>query len=115
MYDSNSTTENIAGSIDVAGFFLPYEAVVHYYVMFWIIDIIGITGNCMIITAVAFSQKLQTPTNVFVTSLAVTDLFTCLVSALGYIAIPSLPLTKLSIICQVGLWLMHLLELVCTH
>lgn len=41
-----------------------------------LISIAGIVGNCMIIAAVAFSRKLQTPTNVFVISLSVVDLLT---------------------------------------
>ena len=96
---NNSTTEHITDSIDVS--FLPYWAGVLYIVMFWIIDVVGIIGNCMIIIAVAFSRKLQTSTNVFVTSLAVTDLLTCLVVGLGHVAVPLLPLTdRLNKICQ---------------
>ena len=99
---SNSTTENITDSTDTFMSFLPYWAVVLRYVMFWLIIIIGIIGNCMIIIAIAFSQKLQTSTNVFVTSLAVTDLLTCLVLALGFVAVVSLSptSTRLNNICQ---------------
>ena len=98
---NNSTTENITHSIDVTTSFLPYWAVVLYYVMFCLIDITGIIGNCMIIIAVAFSQKLQTSTNVFVTSLAATDLLTCLVQAVRCIALASLsPTPRLNRICQ---------------
>ena len=100
---SNSTAENITDSIDRSfKSSIPYWAVVLRHVIFWIIDIIGITGNCMIIIAVALSQKLQTSTNVFVTSLALTDLLTCLTLAIGYISLASLPLTspQLNKICQ---------------
>ena len=41
-----------------------------------LIAVMGIVGNSMIITAVAFSRKLQTSTNAFVTSLSVADLLT---------------------------------------
>ena len=51
--------------------------------MLGLIAIVGIIGNCMIIVAVAFSKKLQTSTNVFVTSLAVTDLLTCWAAIIG--------------------------------
>ena len=100
---SSSTAENITGFIDTSfKSSVPSWAVVIRHVIFWIIDIIGITGNCMIIIAVALSQKLQTSTNVFVTSLAVTDLLTCLTLAIGYISLASLPLTspRLNKICQ---------------
>ncbi|XP_071490273.1 octopamine receptor beta-2R-like [Diadema antillarum] len=40
-------------------------------------SIAGITGNGLVIVAVAVSRKLQTITNVFVLSLSVTDLLTC--------------------------------------
>ena len=97
---NNSTAGNISDSIDVITSFLPYWAVVLYFVMFWLIDIIGIIGNCMIIIAVAVSQKLQTSTNVFVTSLAVTDLLTCFAPSLGFF-VPFFPLTpRLNQICQ---------------
>ena len=60
MDQCNSSTENFTdASIDTFISFLPYWAVVLRYVIFWLIDIIGIFGNCMIIIAVAFSQKLQ--------------------------------------------------------
>ena len=102
MDQRNSSTENFTdASIDTFISFLPYWAVVLCYVIFCLIDIIGIFGNCMIIIAVAFSQKLQTSTNAFVTSLAVTDLLTCVVLCLGYIALALLSLTpRLNRICQ---------------
>ena len=46
--------------------------------MFSAILISGTIGNCMIIVAVALCKKLQTRTNVFVLSLSVADLLTCL-------------------------------------
>ncbi|XP_072037252.1 melatonin receptor type 1B-A-like [Amphiura filiformis] len=55
-----------------------------------LISVTGIIGNTLIILAVAFSQKLQTSTNAFVTSLAVADLLTSIfliwfsVSILGH-------------------------------
>ena len=101
MVFNNSTTANITNSIDVLTSFLPYWAVVLYKVMSCLIAIIGIIGNCMIVIAVAFSRKLQTSTNVFVTSLAVTDLLTCLVVGLGNIALLLLlPTDRLNKICQ---------------
>lgn len=47
-------------------------------VFYIIICIFGIVGNSMVIAAVALCRKLQTPTNVFVVSLAITDLLSCL-------------------------------------
>ena len=41
-----------------------------------LIAVMGVVGNSMIIAAVAFSRKLQTSTNAFVTSLSVADLLT---------------------------------------
>lgn len=43
------------------------------------ISVIGIPGNILVLTAVATSTKLQTPTNAFVVNLAVTDLATCFI------------------------------------
>ena len=98
---NKSTTENFTYSIDVSTSYLPYWSLVLYYVLYCLIDIIGIIGNCMIIIAVAFSQKLHTSTNVFVTSLAVTDLLTCLAQAVGLIALASLsPSFTLNRFCQ---------------
>ena len=71
-----STTENMTDSIDEITY-LPYWAVDLRNVILVLISIVGIIGNCMIIVAVAFSKKLQTTTNVFVSNLAVTDLLTC--------------------------------------
>ncbi len=45
-------------------------------ILIGIIAITGLIGNSMIIAAVAFSRKLQTATNAFVTSLGVADLLT---------------------------------------
>ena len=86
--DNNSATENITDLQFMSQ--LPYWAVILRYVILFTIVIIGIIGNCMIIIAVAFSRILQTSTNAFVTSLAVTDLLTCLVVSMNYIAVPLL-------------------------
>ena len=55
----------------------------------------------MIIIAVAFSRKLHTSTNVFVTSLAITDLLTCFAVGLGSL-VQFLPETHKAVnkICQ---------------
>ncbi|XP_072019039.1 beta-2 adrenergic receptor-like [Amphiura filiformis] len=45
-------------------------------VLLGLVAITGLIGNSMIIAAVAFSKKLQTSTNAFVTSLGVADLLT---------------------------------------
>ena len=87
---NNCTAENITHSNSVVTSFLPYWSLVLYYVIYCLIDVIGIIVNCMIIVAVAFSLKLRTSTNVFVTSLAVTDLLTCLAQGVGCIALASL-------------------------
>ncbi len=42
-----------------------------------LVTITGLVGNSMIILAVAFSIKLHTATNAFVTSLSIADLLTC--------------------------------------
>ena len=98
---NNSMPENMTESTDILTSYLPYWTVVLRHVMFWLIDIIGIIGNCMIIIAVAFSQKLHTSTNAFVTSLAVTDLFACFAPTVGFI-VPFLPVTRRTVnkICQ---------------
>ena len=98
---NNYTNINITESIGDHTSFLPYWADVLYYVILWLITIIGITGNCMIIVAVAFSRKLHTSTNVFVTSLAVTDLLTCFAVDFGSLA-HFLPQTHWTVnkICQ---------------
>ena len=98
---NNSTTENMTDSIDVLASFPPYWTVVLRYMLFRFIIVIGILGNCMIILAVAFSRKLQTSTNVFVASLAVTDLLTCFALGLGHIVLASSSLADgLNKICQ---------------
>ncbi|XP_072016239.1 beta-3 adrenergic receptor-like [Amphiura filiformis] len=43
-----------------------------------LISMIGTTGNSLVIIAILLSHKLQTPTNIFVASLATADLLTCL-------------------------------------
>ncbi|XP_072016240.1 allatostatin-A receptor-like [Amphiura filiformis] len=43
-----------------------------------LISVFGTTGNSLVIIAILLSRKLQTPTNVFVASLATADLMTCL-------------------------------------
>ena len=97
---NNSTFENITDS-HVVVTYLPYWAVILRDVISCLISIIGIIGNCMIILAVAFSRKLQTSTNVFVTSLATTDLLNCLSVPLAYsIAVTSLSPTPRNKICQ---------------
>ncbi|XP_072167101.1 G-protein coupled receptor moody-like [Diadema setosum] len=67
---SSTATKNVelAGSIQ-----FTFLAVVYI-----LIAIIGIAGNSLVIAAVALCRKLQTPTNVFVVSLAVTDLLSCI-------------------------------------
>ena len=84
---NNSTTENMTVSIDEITY-LPYWAVDLRNVMLGLIAFVGIIGNSMIIVAIAFSKKLQTSTNVFVTSLAVTDLLTCWAVIIGLCNIP---------------------------
>ena len=99
-YD-NDTTLNITDSIHELKTFLPYWADVLYYMILWPITIIGFIGNCMVIFAVAFSQRLHTSTNVFVTSLAVSDLLICFAVCLGSLA-HFLPQTHWTVnkICQ---------------
>ncbi|KAJ8028065.1 Melatonin-related receptor [Holothuria leucospilota] len=46
--------------------------------VFVVIAFIGTFGNSLVVLAVLFSRKLRTTTNVFVVSLAVADLLTCL-------------------------------------
>ena len=45
-------------------------------ILIGLIAVLGIMGNSMILLAVAFSRKLQTSTNAFVTSLSIADLLT---------------------------------------
>ncbi len=46
-------------------------------VLLSLVTITGLVGNSMVILAVAFSTKLHTATNAFVTSLSIADLLTC--------------------------------------
>ena len=55
---------------------VPFWEHIFVAIIIIIIAIAGLIGNSMIIIAVALSRKLQTSTNVFVTSLAATDLLT---------------------------------------
>ena len=52
-----------------------------------LIAILGLIGNSMIIVAVALCRKLQTSTNAFVTSLAVTDLITSFFTVWGGVSV----------------------------
>ena len=42
-----------------------------------VISLLGMTGNGMVMVAVALSRRLRTPTNVFVVNLSVADFLTC--------------------------------------
>ena len=57
-------------------FNLGYWEHIFTAVLVALITVMGVVGNSMIIAAVAFSRKLQTSTNAFVTSLSVADLLT---------------------------------------
>nr|XP_054754408.1 melanopsin-like [Lytechinus pictus] len=46
--------------------------------LFCLIGGVGLTGNSLVFIAVAMSRRLQTPTNVFVVSLSLSDFLTCL-------------------------------------
>ena len=70
-----STNEFSSNDTDVA-FNLSYWEQIFVAVLVALIAVMGIVGNSMIIAAVAFSRKLQTSTNAFVTSLSVVDLLT---------------------------------------
>ena len=61
-----------------AAFNLAYWEPIFVAIIAALIAVMGIVGNSMIIVAVAFSRKLQTSTNAFVTSLSVADLLTSL-------------------------------------
>ena len=63
-------------SSDVPSLVVSYWEQVLTSVLVILLGITGITGNTMIILAVAFSRKLQTSTNAFIASLAATDLLT---------------------------------------
>ncbi|XP_022085861.1 melatonin receptor type 1B-A-like [Acanthaster planci] len=63
-------------------------------VMWLLISILGMTGNGMVILAVALSRKLRTPTNVFVVNLAVADFLSCFClpwSVAGLLSLDGLP------------------------
>ena len=72
-------------------------------VLIGIIAIAGLIGNSMIILAVAFSCKLHTITNAFVTSLGVTDLFSSVLMMfymIGTLGKNGWPLPNAYWICQ---------------
>ena len=54
---------------------------------FSLIAVIGILGNSLVILAVGISRSLQTPTNIFLTSLSVADLLTCCLLPLQSVAL----------------------------
>ena len=69
--------ENTSSSTNSSNFLhlgISYLEQVFVATIILLLAIAGIIGNSMIILAVAFSRKLQTATNAFVTSLAFTDL-----------------------------------------
>ena len=75
-----------------------------------LLAITGIIGNSMIILAVAFSRKLQTATNAFVTSLAVTDLlssFFFIWFAVGVFGKNEWPIPGTSWICSLTAFMLH--------
>ena len=77
------TSEPLANITDytansTAAFNLAYWEHIFVGIISALIAVMGIVGNSMIIAAVAFSRKLQTSTNAFVTSLSVADLLTSL-------------------------------------
>ncbi|XP_072032113.1 alpha-1A adrenergic receptor-like [Amphiura filiformis] len=73
----NNTTTNAADTLmPVYILNVPYWEQILLAVLLGLVAIAGLIGNSMIIAAVAFSKKLQTSTNAFVTSLGVADLLT---------------------------------------
>ena len=72
-----SSTSNHTRNSNVA-FNPSYWEHVFTAVLVGLIAVMGFVGNSMIIAAVAFSHKLQTSTNAFVTSLSLADLLTSL-------------------------------------
>ncbi len=70
-----------------------------------LITIFGTLGNSLVIVAFLFSRKLQTSTNVFVVSLAVADLLTCLSmiwSEISLLGQNGWPLPKAEWLCLFG-------------
>ncbi|XP_041465759.1 5-hydroxytryptamine receptor 1D-like [Lytechinus variegatus] len=80
-----NSTANMLSSVDDSTTEIPAHKELAGHTQFIIISVcyiiicvFGIAGNSMVIAAVALCRKLQTPTNVFVVSLAITDLLSCL-------------------------------------
>ncbi|XP_038053821.1 melatonin receptor type 1A-like [Patiria miniata] len=71
------TTDTVAPSAGESVELYSYKERVFIGLMWLIISILGMTGNGMVILAVALSRKLRTPTNVFVVNLAVADFLSC--------------------------------------
>ena len=75
-----------------------------------LLAITGIIGNSMIILAVAFSCKLQTATNAFVTSLAFTDLlssFFFIWFAVGVFGTNEWPIPGTNWLCSLTAFMLH--------
>ncbi|XP_022099539.1 5-hydroxytryptamine receptor 2A-like [Acanthaster planci] len=74
-----------------------YEERVVVAVLVLIIFVVGTIGNCIVILAVMLSKQLQNNTNVFVVSLAATDLCYCLL----------LPVSNVAALLSVDGWPLH--------
>ena len=72
-FSSNVTNHTLNSNV---AFDLAYWEHIFTAILVGLIAVMGIVGNSMIIAAVAFSHKLQTSTNAFITSLSVADLLT---------------------------------------
>ena len=100
----DSTDEN---SIDLN---VAYWEQIFTSILIIIIAIAGILGNSMIVAAVALSKKLQTATNAFVTSLAVTDLVTSFFLiwfAVGTLGKTSWPIPGAYWLCQLTAFMIY--------
>ncbi|XP_072016238.1 beta-3 adrenergic receptor-like [Amphiura filiformis] len=70
-----------------------------------LISVFGTTGNSLVIISILLSRKLQTPTNVFVASLATADLLTCLFliwNVLALLGCDGWPLPQAEWLCAVA-------------
>ncbi|XP_072043450.1 beta-2 adrenergic receptor-like [Amphiura filiformis] len=76
MAVDNATTNVTNTSLPVYIMNVSYWEQILLAILLELVAIAGLIGNSMIIAAVAFSKKLQTSTNAFVTSLSITDLLT---------------------------------------
>ncbi|XP_038045053.1 melatonin receptor type 1B-A-like [Patiria miniata] len=78
LQNDTATNETLVDGAEVEFRFSDYNQRVVLASIYFIISILGCVGNAMVIVAVCLARRLRTITNVFVVSLSIADLLTCL-------------------------------------